>query len=185
MNIIIQGCLQGSIGDSFSVVQCEKNIQKQPALIKAIKRPASTKTKSQRKKPKTTEDTSEEDNSFKEDDEDEEVDEADEDADVDAEEEDDGDENADEDKKVYVPDDGVGGEDEEGENTDQEVSEVENDVYETILWDRGGEMFFIRKVARIIASVDNHYPGFMYNIKQMNDALKLAINFTRTAKNRR
>jgi hypothetical protein len=64
-----------------------------------------------------------------------------------------------------------------------EVSEVDNDVYETVLWDRGGEMVFIRKVARIIEIADNHYPGIMHNIKQINDDLQLAIHYTRTNKN--
>jgi hypothetical protein len=84
---------------------------------------------------------------------------------------------------VDAPDDGVDGEDEEGDNTDEDGSEVDNEVYETVLWDRGGEMVFIKKVARIIAIADNHYPGFMHNIKQMNDALQLAIHFTRSEKN--
>jgi hypothetical protein len=143
--------------------------------MKAVKRPASLKTKAKRKKPKTTKDTSEEDNSFKEYDEDEEVDDADEDADVDDEEEDDGDEND--------PDDGDDGEDEEEDNTDEEASEVDNEVYETVPWGKCGEFLFVNKVAIIIAIADNHYPGFMHNIKQMNDALQLAIHFTRTTKN--
>jgi hypothetical protein len=80
-------------------------------------------------------------------------------------------------------DDPYGDDDGEDENTDEEASEVENEVYETVLWDRGGELVFVKKVARIIAIADNHYPGFMHNIKQMNDALQLAIHFTRTTKN--
>jgi hypothetical protein len=108
------------------------------------------------------------------------VDDADEDDDK---EEDGADENAYEDKKVDAPDDVVDGEDEEGDNTDEEGSEIDNYVYENILWDRGGEKLFIRKVARIIAIADNHYPVCINNIKQMNDALQLAIHLTRTAKN--
>jgi hypothetical protein len=111
------------------------------------------------------------------------VDDADEDADVEDKEEDDVDENVDKDKKVDAPDDAVDGEYEEGDDTDEEGSKVDNYVYETVLWDRGEEFVFVRKVARIIAIADNHYPGFMHNIKQMNDALQLAIHFTRAAKN--
>jgi hypothetical protein len=63
------------------------------------------------------------------------------------------------------------------------VSEVVNEVYETVPWGKGGELFFVNKVAIIIAIANNHYPGFIHNIKQMNDALQLAIHFNRTAKN--
>jgi hypothetical protein len=63
------------------------------------------------------------------------------------------------------------------------VSEVDNEVYETVPWERGGELVFVIKVVIIIAIADNHYPGFMHNIKQMNDARQQAIHFTRTAKN--
>jgi hypothetical protein len=111
------------------------------------------------------------------------VDDADEDAFIEDEEWDGVDENVDEGKNVDAPDDAVDGEYEEGDNTDEEGSQVDNDVYETALWDRGGEFVFKRKVAKIIAIADNHYPGFMHNIKEMNDALQLAIHFTRTAKN--
>jgi hypothetical protein len=153
----------------------KKTHKKQPALMKAVKRPASLKTKDTRKTTKTTKYTSEEDKSFKEDANDEYVDDADEDADVDDEEEDDGDEND--------PDDGEDEEDEEGYNTDEEASEVDNEEYETIPWGKGGELIFVRNVARIIAIADTHYPGFVHNIKQINDALQLTTHLTRTAKN--
>jgi hypothetical protein len=113
----------------------EKYTQKQPALMKAVKRrsspqikaqkPALTKavkiraspqTKAKKKKPKTTTVTSDSDSSFKEDGEDEEVDDAHQDADVDDEEEDDAYENADKDKSVGDPDDGETG------NIDDEAS---------------------------------------------------------------
>jgi hypothetical protein len=43
-------------------------------------------------------------------------------------------------------------------------------------------LVFIKQVARIIAIADNHYPVFMLNSKQMNDALQHAIYLSRTAK---
>jgi hypothetical protein len=79
-------------------------------------------------------------------------------------------------------DDPYGDDDGEDENTDEEASEVENEVYETVLWDRGGELVFVKKVARIIAIADNHYPGFMLNSKQINAALQHAIHVSQTAK---
>jgi hypothetical protein len=135
--------------------------EKQPALMKAIKRRASPQTKAKKKKPKTTTVTSDSDSSFKEDVEDEELDDADQDADVDDEEKDDADENADK----YG-------------NTNDEASDKDNEVYKNVLWDSGGEMVFVKQVARIIAIADNQYPGFMLNSKQMNDALQREINLS-------
>jgi hypothetical protein len=162
-------------GDSFAVMQYGKKT----ALMKDVKRRSSLQTKVKRKKPKTTTDTSDSDDSFKEYDEGEDIDDGNQHADIDDEDEDDGDENADKDKNADEPDDGDDGEE---DNTDEDASEVDNEVYETILWDRGGELFFVIKVARIIAIADNHYPGFMLNRKQMNDAPQHAMHVSRTAK---
>jgi hypothetical protein len=145
---------------------------KQPALMKAVKEESVRKDRL--KKPKTTTVTSDSDNSFKEDDEDDEVDDADQDADVDNKEEDDSDENPDKAKSMDDRDDGEDG------KTDDEASEVDNDVYETVPWYRGGELVFFKQVARLIAIVDNHYPGLMFNRRQMNDTLQHAIHLSRT-----
>jgi hypothetical protein len=164
-------------GDSFSVVQYEKK-PKKPVLKKAVKRSASPKQKAKRTKPKKVEDTSDGDNSFIADDDDEEVDDAHEDVD-------------DEDGEVDYAYEAVD-EDEEVDDTDEEGSEVDLDlpddkvcteVYQTIDWDRAGELVFIRKVSKVIAIADNHYPGLMHNIKKINDALQLVIHYTRTVKN--
>jgi hypothetical protein len=43
-------------------------------------------------------------------------------------------------------------------------------------------LVFGKQVARIIAIADNHYPGFMHNKKQMDNALQFAFHLSRTSK---
>jgi hypothetical protein len=73
---------------------------------------------------------------------------------------------------VDDPDDGEKG------NTNDNRSENEYGVHGTLLWHNGGEMVFGKQVARIIAVADNHYPGFMHNEKQMDNALQLAVQLS-------
>jgi hypothetical protein len=47
---------------------------------------------------------------------------------------------------------------------------------------RGGEMFFGKRIARIKAITDNHYPGFMLNEQYMHNGFKVAIRLSQTAK---
>jgi hypothetical protein len=52
----------------------------------------------------------------------------------------------------------------------------------TLVWNKGGQIVFGKQVARIIAVADNHYPGFMHNVKELENGFKLAISLSRTAK---
>jgi hypothetical protein len=105
------------------------------------------------------------DSSFNGDDEDDDEDDADPHAYVDDEEKDDADDNA----NKYG-------------NTDDNASEKDNEGYKTVCWDSGGELIFVNQVSIIITTADNHYPGFMLNSKQINDALQHAIILSLTAK---
>jgi hypothetical protein len=48
--------------------------------------------------------------------------------------------------------------------------------------EQGGQIVFGKQVARIIAVADNHYPGFMHNVQELENGFKLAISLSRTAK---
>jgi hypothetical protein len=68
------------------------------------------------------------------------------------------------------------------EDGDVKMSAKKTGVKGTLLWNKGGEMFFGKQIARIIAITDNHYPEFMCSKQDMQNGFKLAIHLSRTTK---
>jgi hypothetical protein len=48
----------------------------------------------------------------------------------------------------------------------------------TLVCNNGGQIVFGKQVARIIAVTDNHYPGFMHNVQELENGFKLAISLS-------
>jgi hypothetical protein len=71
---------------------------------------------------------------------------------------------------------------EKDEEGDVKMSAKITGIEGTLDWNKGGQIVFGKQVARIIAVADNHYPGFMHNVQELENGFKLAISLSRTAK---
>jgi hypothetical protein len=78
--------------------------------------------------------------------------------------------------------DSVNSDEETDEDGDVKMSAKITGIEGTLLWNKGGQSVFGKQVARIIAVADNHYPGVMHNLQELENGFKLAISLSRTAK---